>query len=119
MKPKDALGKFGERVAARCLADRGLIILESNWRCPRGEIDLIAVDGADTVVFCEVKTRTSLMFGDPSEAVSFVKAARLRRLAMLWLREQNTHWQNVRFDVVTVLRQPNRRPLVRHLIGVI
>lgn len=120
MTRKDALGKFGERVAARFLADIGLTILDSNWRCPRGEIDLIAIDGS-TLVFCEVKTRSSVRYGDPSEAVGVVKSARLRRLAHMWLdtADRDTVWRTIRFDVVTVLRRPGALAQVRHLRGVI
>jgi len=117
---KDALGKFGERVAARFLADAGLTVVDSNWRCPRGEIDLVATDG-DTLVFCEVKTRSTLRYGDPAEAVGVVKAARLRGLAGMWLeaRQPRERWRTIRFDVVTVLARPETTPQVRHLRGVI
>jgi putative endonuclease len=120
VKKKDVLGKFGERIAARLLVDTGLEILDSNWRCSRGEIDLVAGDRS-TLVFCEVKTRSSTRFGDPSEAVGFTKAARLRRLASQWLEERSgdRHWENIRFDVITVLQRPAALPQVRHLRGVI
>ncbi|MCL2781483.1 MAG: YraN family protein [Actinomycetia bacterium] len=87
MRAKDAVGRYGEDVAARHLADAGLTILARNWRCADGELDIVARDGP-ALVFCEVKTRRSVAFGDPSEAVGAVKAARLRRLALRWLIEQ-------------------------------
>lgn len=120
MRAKDALGRYGEEVAARHLVDAGLTIVARNWRCADGELDIVARDG-DVLVFCEVKTRTSTAFGDPSEAVGGVKAARLRRLALRWLAEQRageaSFWPELRFDVVSVLRAPRGPARVRHLRG--
>ena len=116
MKLKDAVGRYGEAVAARCLRDAGYQVLQTNWRCARGEIDIVASDGA-TLVICEVKTRTSAAFGDPAEAVGFVKAQRLRVLAALWLGEHPGQWQAIRFDVVSVLRPAAGPAQVRHLRG--
>jgi Holliday junction resolvase-like predicted endonuclease len=59
---RKALGDFGERTAARFLVDLGYALVDRNWRCPDGELDIVAIDGADLVV-CEVKTRTSSRFG--------------------------------------------------------
>ena len=116
VRVKDAVGRFGEQVAARHLEDAGLRILDRNWRCPEGEIDIVAADG-DTLVFCEVKTRSGLAYGDPAEAVVAAKAARLRRLALRWLAAHGLGWRELRFDVVTVLRRTEGGPLVRHLRG--
>ena len=121
MKAKDAIGRYGESVAARHLADAGLTIIERNWRCTAGELDLIAVDG-DVLVFCEVKTRSSDAFGDPAEAVNSRKATRIRGLAIRWLREQRsnevaTFWPEMRFDVVSVRRQRQGAATVVHLRG--
>jgi putative endonuclease len=117
MHAKDALGKYGERVAARCLRDAGFEVLDTNWRCPRGEIDIVATDGR-TLVICEVKTRSSVAFGDPAEAVGFVKAARLRSLGAQWMADhQGGGWDAVRFDVVSVLRRRHGPAQVRHLRG--
>jgi putative endonuclease len=118
MHNRQGLGRFGERVAARCLVDQGLVLLDTNWRCSCGEIDIIATDG-DALVICEVKTRSTDRFGDPSEAVGPLKAQRLRRLALHWMAEQPRHWPAVRFDVVSIVTGPGRRPLVRHLRGVL
>ncbi len=68
MRAKDAVGQYGERVAAQHLIDSGLEILDRNWRCRDGELDIVARDG-DVIVFCEVKTRSSTAYGDPAEAV--------------------------------------------------
>ena len=74
------LGAYGERVAAQRLVDEGMVLVDRNWRCERGEIDLVLRDG-DVLVFCEVKTRTSAAYGHPLEAVSPAKGERLRQLA--------------------------------------
>jgi putative endonuclease len=116
MRVKDAVGKHGERIAARCLRDAGFELLATNWRCPRGEIDIVAADGR-ALVICEVKTRSSLAYGDPAEAVGLIKAQRLRALSLHWLAEHPGHWDEIRFDIVTVLRRPAGPPLVRHLRG--
>src|SRR5690349_14807630 len=92
MRVKDAVGRFGEDTAVRCLTDAGLTVLDRNWRPPRlpgsdvrGELDIVARDG-DEIVIVEVKTRSGLGFGAPAEAVTRDKVRRLRRLAAAWLR---------------------------------
>lgn len=116
MRAKDAVGAYGERIAADFLRDAGLTVLERNWRCSDGEIDLIAADG-DVLVFCEVKTRSGLAFGHPAEAVVGVKAARIRRLATRWLATHQSQWAEIRFDVISVLRQPRGAASITHLRG--
>lgn len=116
MRAKDAIGAYGERVAADFLRNAGLTVLERNWRCPAGEIDLIAADG-DVLVFCEVKTRSGLRFGHPAEAVVGAKAARIRRLAAQWLATHESRWAEIRFDVISVLRQPRGAASITHLRG--
>lgn len=120
MRVKDAVGRFGEQLAATYLCDAGLTILERNWRCVQGELDIVARDG-QILVFVEVKTRSSSAYGDPAEAVSPAKADRLRTLALLWLAEHrvaDTYWPHLRFDVVSVLRLAPGGPSVRHLKAV-
>jgi putative endonuclease len=112
-----AVGAYGERVAARHLVDQGLQVLECNWRCEQGEIDLVALDGACLVV-CEVKTRRSLAYGTPVEAVTPRKAARLRRLAACWLAAHDLTVDDVRIDVVGVLRPRHGAAQVEHLVAV-
>ncbi|HEY0166928.1 MAG TPA: YraN family protein [Jatrophihabitans sp.] len=111
---KNALGRYGEAIAARCLTDSGHRVIEVNWRCGRGEIDIIAAEGR-TLVICEVKTRSSLAFGEPAEAVGVVKSQRLRLLAGQWLAEHPGDWESIRFDVVSVLRRERGPAQVRHL----
>ncbi|KQV17835.1 hypothetical protein ASE03_00990 [Kitasatospora sp. Root187] len=83
----NGLGRYGEEVAARWLTAGGLRILERNWRCAEGELDIIALDG-DTIAVCEVKTRSERGFQQPSEGIDQTKAARLRHLAERWLGER-------------------------------
>lgn len=115
MRVKDALGAWGEQVAADLLRERGLQVLARNWRRREGEIDIVARDG-HTVVFCEVKTRSSAACGVPAEAVTPAKARRLRRLAVLWLTE-HPGAADVRFDVVSVTRRRHGPVQVDHVVG--
>jgi putative endonuclease len=117
MRAKDAVGQYGERVAVRFLEDAGLEIIERNWRCRQGELDIVAREGT-TLVFCEVKTRSSTAFGDPAEAVVGAKAQRLRRLAGCWLVEHPGRWSELRIDVISVLRHRQGAAEVRHLRSV-
>ncbi|KJC63936.1 YraN family protein [Agreia bicolorata] len=118
MKAKDALGRQGEDVAASYLADQGFTVLERNWRCEQGEIDLVGVDGRDTV-FVEVKTRSSTAFGHPFEAITDAKLARLRRLSTAWCDAQEGRRPSViRIDIVSVLIRDGGIPVVEHLRGV-
>lgn len=112
------LGAFGEQVAVEHLAGLGLRILQRNWRCRYGELDLIAVEGSGTVVFVEVKTRSGDGFGGIEYAVTPQKVRRLRRLAGLWLAGQDAMWAGVRIDVVGVRVGRQRMPEVTHLRGV-
>lgn len=116
MRAQDSLGAHGERIAAWHLTRAGLTLLDHNWRCPDGELDLILADG-DVLVICEVKTRSSVAFGDPLEAVVPAKAARIRRLAMQWMDAHPRAWRAVRFDVVGVVGTGAARPAVTHLRG--
>lgn len=114
------LGRYGEDVAVRYLISRGMAVIERNWRCRSGEIDVVAIDGR-TLVICEVKTRRSARFGSPADAVTPAKLARLRRLAGLWVRERGDcgiACDRLRIDVVAVTR-PRRGPAqISHLRGV-
>ncbi|MGV1008166.1 MAG: YraN family protein [Dermatophilaceae bacterium] len=112
-----AVGEYGERMAERYLRDRGLHILARNWRCPLGEIDLVARDGGVLVV-CEVKTRRGSALATPLDAVTPRKLARLRRLAAAWLEQQDGGFSGVRVDVVAVVRPRSGPCQVEHLVGV-
>ena len=116
MHAKDALGRYGEDLAAQYLEDLGLIILDRNWRCTAGELDVVARDGAALVV-CEVKTRRSERFGAPVEAVSPRKMRRLRLLAIHWLDEHQVHAPEIRFDVIGIVQPIAGRPVLTHIRG--
>jgi putative endonuclease len=114
-----ALGAYGEALAARHLVDvQGMVLLDRNWRCDEGEIDLVLRDGAVLVV-CEVKTRTSVEHGSPHEAVTEANLARLVRLAVRWIDAHDVRPEEIRVDLVAVLR-PHRGPaLVEHVRGLV
>lgn len=112
-----SIGRFGEDVAARYLTDHGMVVLDRNWRCRFGEIDLVARDGS-TLVVCEVKTRTTTLYGGPFEAVTDSKATRLRRLAHAWLADHPVQPEAVRIDVVSVVLPERGAPQVERVTGV-
>jgi putative endonuclease len=115
-KAGQAVGAYGERRAVEHLVKAGMVLLDRNWRCRDGEIDIVARDG-DVLVFCEVKTRRGAGYGTPAEAVIATKARRLRRLAAQWLEDHPVRPQEVRFDVVSVLPQRRGPARVEHLRG--
>ena len=95
-------------------------ILDRNWRCDQGEIDIVAMDQT-CLVIVEVKTRRSLAFGEPVEAVTAVKAARLRRLASCWATDHRSLLDSVaevRIDVIGVLRPAHGPAQIEHLVAV-
>ncbi len=115
---RQLIGRRGEDAAAEHLLHQGYSVLERNWRCRWGELDIIACDGP-TLVVVEVKTRTGDRFGTPAEAVTPTKYRRLRRLAGLWLDEQPRGFAAVRFDVVAVLLDLRTDALaVTHIRGI-
>ena len=114
---KDALGRWGEQLAADHLAAAGLEVLARNWRCREGELDVVAREADGTVVFVEVKTRSGTAFGTPAEAVTRAKAVRIRGLACRWLLDHPAGGVPLRFDVVEVVRRRDARPEVHHLRG--
>ncbi len=115
---RKSLGDFGERLACRHLVQSGLIVLDRNWRCSAGEIDIVAADG-DVVVVCEVKTRSSTRFGTPVEAITRQKANRLYRLGHLWLRDHDVPPSRLRVDVVAIVRHGLGPAEVAHIVGVV
>jgi len=113
---RQALGAYGEDVAARHLLGLGMVLLERNWRCDEGEIDLVLRDGA-TLVVCEVKTRSSDRAGTPHEAITDAKLARLKRLGERWAQERQVRPDGFRVDLVAVLRPRRGAALVDHVAG--
>jgi putative endonuclease len=113
------LGAMGEALAVDHLTRMGFRIMNRNWRCRYGELDVIACDEATrTVVFVEVKTRTGDGFGGLLHAVTQRKVRRLRRLAGLWLAGQDGRWAAVRIDMVGVRIGRRRTPEITHLQGI-
>jgi putative endonuclease len=117
MRAKDVLGRRGEELAAGYLESLGMRVVDRNWRCPEGEIDIVALDG-DALVIAEVKTRRSLAYGHPFEAVDAEKLARLHRLAGAWCRDHELRMPLRRVDVIAVLDGGTGEPAVEHLRGV-
>jgi putative endonuclease len=107
-KERQELGRTGESLAADHLAEAGLTILECNYRCYRGEIDIVAMDGEE-LVFVEVRTRHAVSrVGTAEESVTHLKRERLRTLAASYVREKNyEQWPLMRFDVVAITFIPN------------
>lgn len=104
------LGKEGERIAAKWLAEQGYIIIENNYQPKKHEIDLVAFEGGDLVII-EVKTRSNTDFGTPEEAVDHRKRQFLIRMANQYVKSHN--WQgNTRFDVVGIVMQEGQQPQI-------
>lgn len=111
------LGQWGEEVAARHLREQGMVVLDRNWRCGAGEIDLVLREG-DVLVVCEVKTRTSDTCGSPHEAVSPGKLDRLRRLAHRWAGDHGLQPPETRIDLVAVMLPRKGAAEVEHVRGI-
>lgn len=100
------LGKFGEDIADSYISSNGYTILQRNFRTKLGEIDIIAHDG-NYIVFIEVKTRKSINYGYPREAVDYNKQIKIRDIASLYLVKNKKYNSHVRFDVVEVMLDRN------------
>lgn len=112
-------GRWGEDLAARHLERLGLQIVERNWRCRAGEIDIVARDhDTDTIIVCEVKTRSTEDFGTPLAAVTSRKLQRLRGLAAQWMGVHECRARAVRIDVIGILLSRTGGPSIEHLRGV-
>jgi len=106
-------GILGETVACNYLEKKGYIVIEKNWRYKHLEIDLIAKDGP-ILIFIEVKTRSSAVFGLPYESVNLRKQRRLDRAANIYIAKHN-HEGEVRFDVLSILINKGEKPNIRHI----
>ena len=104
MRAKDVLGKEGEQAAVDYLKGCGFRILDRNWRCSDGELDIVAVE-RHVLVVCEVKTRSGTRYGTPLEAVGRAKQRRLRRLAVAWLNAHGIRFEQIRIDVVGLVHE--------------
>lgn len=122
MDRRQRLGMDGEDVAARHVTTLGWAILDRRWRGSRqGELDLVAEqrtgDGTSTVVFCEVKCRRGLGFGDPLESITYAKLSRLHGLALEWLNAHPVRYDKVRIDAIGILWPPGSAPQITHVRG--
>lgn len=107
------LGRRGEEAAAAYLERKGYTIVERNWRCTHGEIDIVALDG-EVIVLCEVKTRKGVGKGTPEDAITSAKQRRYARLAEAYLQTTGVDGAAVRFDVITLMAVAESRALLRH-----
>ena len=115
-KSKKEVGKFGENFVKDYLKNLGWKILDTNFHYSRyAELDIVAKDG-DTIVFVEVKTRSTKNFGHPFEAVNKTKLNNIFKAGLAWLNKTKEPYKNYRIDVVSVLGQEN--PQVEHLKNV-
>ena len=111
------LGDAGEELAARWYTEAGFTVVDRNWRCRDGELDLV-VAGQGLVVFCEVKTRRGEQFGAPFEAVTATKQRRIRGLAARWLSEHSdTRAAQLRFDVASITAPRGASPSIQVIAG--
>ncbi|HZJ58544.1 MAG TPA: YraN family protein [Clostridia bacterium] len=108
------LGRWGEERAGEYLADQGLVVREKNFRCKLGEIDLIAMDG-ECLVFIEVKTRTSVAYGFPMEAVGRRKQEKYIQMASVYIKARGLYGVPFRFDIVEVLTRDYEPPIINHI----
>lgn len=108
------LGDWGEEQAKKYLESKGLTILEKNYRCKLGEIDLIAFDG-EYLVFIEVKTRTSDAYGFPMEAVGKRKQTKYIQIASVYTKEKSLYGRSFRFDIVEVMVSRQGQGTINHI----
>jgi putative endonuclease len=116
-RAKDVLGKEGEQAAVDYLKGCGFRILDRNWRCADGELDIVAAERRVLVV-CEVKTRSGTGYGTPLEAVGKAKQQRLRRLAVAWLNAYGIRFDQIRIDVIGLVRAGDGGFTIEHVRGV-
>ncbi|QIK73151.1 YraN family protein [Propioniciclava coleopterorum] len=118
MDERRGVGDRGEELAVRYLARFGWTVLERNWRCRYGELDLICREPDGTVVICEVKTRRGRGYGGPLEAITYTKARRLRRLTAAWARQHPAPVPALRIDAIGVLWHPDGTASIAHERGI-
>jgi len=107
MAAKDELGRDGEQRAVRHLTEAGYEVVDRNWRCPQGEIDIVAVHG-DVLAIVEVKTRRTVGFGHPLEAIDARKARRLWQLAHAWAaaHRETSRGRTIRVEAIGIVGDP-------------
>jgi len=117
VRQKDVLGRRGEQIAADHLEEQGFRILDRNYRCSEGELDIVAAEHR-TLVAVEVKTRSGLRYGSPLEAVTPQKRQRLRRLAVNWVISHGVIFDDLRVDMVGILKAPDGEFTIEHIRGI-
>jgi putative endonuclease len=118
---RQTLGVRGEDLAVAELEQQGMVVLARNWRCGTGEIDIVAAEpaaGGRTLVFCEVKCRSGLGFGDPLEAITWAKLRKLRSLAAVWMKVHHASAAAIRLDAIGVLLLRGQPPRLTHVKAV-
>jgi putative endonuclease len=118
---RQQVGRRGEDLACAELERQGMAVLDRNWRCALGEIDIVAAEPSDrgvTLVFCEVKCRTGTGFGHPLEAITFAKMRTLRQLAASWRRQHRIPASGIRLDAIGVVMLPGQQPSLTHVRAV-
>jgi putative endonuclease len=109
-------GELGEEIASNFLTDRGYRILERNFRCKGGEVDIIVRDPCDkSLAFIEVKTRRGLSYGVPQLAVTPFKQRQISKAALTWLSKNRLHDTNARFDVIAIMLHTDGEHAVEHI----
>jgi len=123
-RPDKKLGRRGEKLAARALRRKGMKLLATNYRCPSGEIDIIALakstrrnSGRETIVFVEVKTRSDDAYNTPESAVNAPKRRRIRKAARYYLSHHPTDGYGVRYDIVAIVAPEDAKPRIKHIAG--
>lgn len=117
-KDTATLGVQGEDIAVQHLIGQGWEIVERNWRCRIGEIDIIALNPEGVLVFVEVKCRAGTGYGDPLEAITYAKLTRLRQLVGVWLAEHEAAAATIRLDAIGVISLRGQLPQIRHVQGI-
>ena len=109
-------GELGEEVAAHFITTHGYLIVERNFRCKGGEVDIIARDPVDkSLVFIEVKARRGLSYGVPQLAVTPFKQRQISKAALTWLSKNRLHDTNARFDVIAILLHTDGQHAIDHI----
>ena len=117
MNKKQEIGKLGENLATKYLKQNKYVILDRNFRCKQGEIDIIAIDSKQ-IIFVEVKTRTNLSYGNPSEAVHKLKRLHMKKVAKYYLYINNITKIPIRFDVIEIYIK-NQKYKINHIKQII
>jgi len=113
-KNKQQIGAFGEQAVTNFLIQRNIEVIERNWRIREGEIDIVALNASGVFSFIEVKTRSSVAFGHPFEAINRDKAHRMQRLALAWLATHGCLGCDYQIDVAAVLVQPDGKLAIEY-----